>query len=76
MTTDQGPVVNSAQLRGELVRLRREGALTQQQVAKQLEWSTSKLIRIEGGHSYHRIMHALGDGTEPFATSSDAPTSM
>jgi transcriptional regulator with XRE-family HTH domain len=51
MTTDQGPVVNSAQLRGELVRLRREGALTQQQVAKQLEWSTSKLIRIEGGHS-------------------------
>jgi transcriptional regulator with XRE-family HTH domain len=51
MTTDQGPVVNSAQLRGELVRLRREGGLTQQQVAKELEWSTSKLIRIEGGHS-------------------------
>lgn len=51
MATDQGPVVNSAQLRGELVRLRREGTLTQQQVAKELEWSTSKLIRIEGGHS-------------------------
>jgi transcriptional regulator with XRE-family HTH domain len=51
MTIDQGPVVNSAQLRSELVRLRREGALTQQQVAKELEWSTSKLIRIEGGHS-------------------------
>jgi hypothetical protein len=51
MAIDQGPVVNSAQLRGELVRLRREGALTQQLVAKELEWSTSKLIRIEGGHS-------------------------
>lgn len=51
MATDQGPVVNSAQLRGELVRLRREGGLTQQQVAKELEWSTSKLIRVEGGHS-------------------------
>ncbi len=51
MATDQGPVVSSAQLRGELVRLRREGELTQQQVAKELEWSTSKLIRIEGGHS-------------------------
>ena len=51
MATDQGPVVSSAQLRSELVRLRRDGALTQQQVAKELEWSTSKLIRIEGGHS-------------------------
>lgn len=51
MATDQGPVVSSAQLRSELVRLRREGLLTQQQVAKELEWSTSKLIRIEGGHS-------------------------
>jgi transcriptional regulator with XRE-family HTH domain len=51
MATDQGPVVNSAQLRGELVRLRREGRLTQQQVAGDLEWSTSKLIRVEGGHS-------------------------
>lgn len=51
MATDQGPVVNSSQLRAELVRLRREGGLTQQQVATELEWSTSKLIRIEGGHS-------------------------
>jgi hypothetical protein len=51
MATDQGPIVSSAQLRGDLVRLRREGELTQQQVAKELEWSTSKLIRIEGGHS-------------------------
>jgi transcriptional regulator with XRE-family HTH domain len=51
MATDQGPVVLSALLRGELVRLRREQDLTQEQVAGELEWSVSKLIRIEGGRS-------------------------
>jgi transcriptional regulator with XRE-family HTH domain len=51
MATDQGPVVQSALLRGELVRLRRESGLTQEQVASQLEWSPSKLIRVEGGRS-------------------------
>jgi transcriptional regulator with XRE-family HTH domain len=51
MATDQGPVVNSALVRGELLRLRHEGGLTQQKIAKELEWSASKLIRIEGGHS-------------------------
>jgi transcriptional regulator with XRE-family HTH domain len=51
MATDQGPVVQSALLRGELVRLRRESGLTQEQVASGLEWSPSKLIRIEGGRS-------------------------
>jgi transcriptional regulator with XRE-family HTH domain len=51
VATDQGPVVQSALLRGELVRLRRDTGLTQGQVAKDLEWSSSKLIRIEGGHS-------------------------
>jgi len=51
VSTDQGPVVQSALLRHELVRLRRESGFTQQQVADELEWSTSKLIRIEGGHS-------------------------
>ena len=51
MATDQGPVVQSALLRGELVRLRRESGLTQEQVAAQLEWSPSKLIRVEGGRS-------------------------
>ena len=40
-----------ALLRGELIRLRREGGLTQEQVAAQLEWSPSKLIRVEGGRS-------------------------
>jgi transcriptional regulator with XRE-family HTH domain len=51
MATDQGPVVQSAVLRGELVRLRKEGGLTQEQVAAELEWSPSKLIRVEGGRS-------------------------
>ena len=51
MATDQGPVVQSALLRGELVRLRRDSRLTQEQVAAELEWSPSKLIRVEGGRS-------------------------
>jgi transcriptional regulator with XRE-family HTH domain len=51
MATDQGPVVQSALLRSELVRLRKENGLTQEQVAGELEWSPSKLIRIEGGRS-------------------------
>jgi transcriptional regulator with XRE-family HTH domain len=51
VATDQGPVVQSALLRGELVRLRRDSGLTQEQVASALEWSPSKLIRVEGGRS-------------------------
>ena len=51
MASDQGPVVQSAILRGELVRLRKGCGLTQQQVAAALEWSPSKLIRVEGGGS-------------------------
>jgi transcriptional regulator with XRE-family HTH domain len=51
MATDQGPVVQSALLRSELVRLRKERGLTQEQVARSLEWSPSKLIRVEGGRS-------------------------
>lgn len=51
MATDQGPVVQSALLRGELVRLRKESGLTQEQVTANLEWSTSKLIRVEGGRT-------------------------
>ena len=51
MATDQGPVVQSAVLRGELIRLRREAGLTQERVASDLEWSPSKLIRVEGGRS-------------------------
>jgi transcriptional regulator with XRE-family HTH domain len=51
MASDQGPVVQSALLRRELVRLRRVRSMTQQQVADNLEWSPSKLIRVEGGGS-------------------------
>jgi hypothetical protein len=51
MATDQGPVVQSALLRSELVRLRKDCGLTQEQIAAELEWSPSKLIRVEGGRS-------------------------
>jgi transcriptional regulator with XRE-family HTH domain len=51
MATDQGPVVQSALLRTELIRLRKESGLTQEQVALALDWSPSKLIRVEGGRS-------------------------
>jgi transcriptional regulator with XRE-family HTH domain len=51
MAGDQGPVVQSALLREELVRLRKGSGLTQEQVAADLEWSPSKLIRVEGGQS-------------------------
>jgi transcriptional regulator with XRE-family HTH domain len=49
MATDQGPAVQSALLRSELTRLRKESGLTQEQVAVALDWSPSKLIRVEGG---------------------------
>jgi transcriptional regulator with XRE-family HTH domain len=51
MATDQGPVVLSALLRAELIRLRKDRGLTQEQVALDLDWSPSKLIRVEGGRS-------------------------
>jgi transcriptional regulator with XRE-family HTH domain len=51
MASDRGPVIQSAILRSELVRLRKERSMTQEQVAASLEWSASKLIRVEGGHS-------------------------
>jgi transcriptional regulator with XRE-family HTH domain len=51
MATDQGPVVQSALLRAELIRLRKDSGLTQEQVAQDLDWSPSKLVRVEGGRS-------------------------
>jgi len=51
MASDQGPVVQSALLRNELIRLRKVSGLTQEQVATGLDWSSSKLIRVEGGRS-------------------------
>src|ERR1700677_3439515 len=51
MAGDHGPVVQSARLRNELIQLRKDRILTQQQVAEAMEWSTSKIIRVEGGAS-------------------------
>jgi transcriptional regulator with XRE-family HTH domain len=51
MASDQGPVVQSAVPRSELVRLRKERDLTQEHVAGNLGWSASKLIKVEGGHN-------------------------
>jgi transcriptional regulator with XRE-family HTH domain len=51
MADNRGPVVESAVLRAELTRLRRDRNLTQEKVAKDLEWSPSKVIRIEGGRT-------------------------
>lgn len=51
MTNDQGPVVQSAMLRAELIDLRRERNLTQEAVARELDWHPTKIIRLEGGKS-------------------------
>lgn len=51
MAAGQGPVVQSAILRRALVQLRKDNGLTQEDVAGDLDWSASKLIRIEGGRS-------------------------
>ena len=51
MASDHGPVVQSAVLRDELVRLRKVRGLTQDQVATDLEWAVSALIRVEGGRT-------------------------
>ena len=51
MADNRGPVVESAVLRAELTRLRRDRGLTQEKVARDLEWSPSKVIRIEGGRT-------------------------
>lgn len=49
MANDHGPVVQSALLRDELVRLRTRADLALDQVAADLGWVPSKLIRLEGG---------------------------
>lgn len=45
------PLVSLARLRAELRRLREQHSYTQQQVADAMDWSLSKLIRIEGGRN-------------------------
>jgi len=49
MPSDPGPVVQRALLTSELQALRQKKGATQDQVAAALDWSPSKLIRIEGG---------------------------
>jgi transcriptional regulator with XRE-family HTH domain len=44
-----GPAVQRRRLRTELRRARQEAALTQDEVAEAMEWSLSKIIRIEAG---------------------------
>lgn len=50
MANDHGPVVQSALLCDELVRLRRDAGMSQDQVAVELAWTTESVIGIEGGH--------------------------
>jgi transcriptional regulator with XRE-family HTH domain len=50
MASDPGPVVQRARLTAELQRIRRNAGRTQEEVARALDWSPSKLIRIEGGN--------------------------
>ena len=49
MAAAESPTIQRGRLRAELRRARREAGLTQEQVAAEMEWSLSKLIRIEGG---------------------------
>lgn len=49
MTTAQGPTVGRRRLRAALRSAREAAGLTQEQVAEAMDWSLSKLIRIEAG---------------------------
>ncbi len=49
MSHDASPVVQRRRLRAELRRARQEAGLTQETVADQMDWSLSKVIRIENG---------------------------
>ena len=49
MSHDASPVVQRRRLRAELRQARQEAGLTQEMVADQMDWSLSKLIRIESG---------------------------
>jgi transcriptional regulator with XRE-family HTH domain len=48
-TENQSPAVPRRRLRAELRRVRLDAGLTQEQVAQAMDWSLSKLIRIENG---------------------------
>ena len=56
------PTARGRRLRHELRRLREEAGLTHSEVARRLDWSASKLSRIETGHLHviHRGVYAVG----------------
>jgi transcriptional regulator with XRE-family HTH domain len=45
----KSPVVLQRRLRAELRKARQDAMLTQEQVAERMDWSLSKMIRIEAG---------------------------
>ena len=49
MTSAHGPIAGRRRLRTVLRRARENSGLTQENVAQSMEWSLSKLIRIENG---------------------------
>jgi transcriptional regulator with XRE-family HTH domain len=49
MTTDEKVPAGRQRLRNELRNARRQAGMTQRQVAKEMDWSTSKMLRIESG---------------------------
>ncbi|MFD7653623.1 helix-turn-helix transcriptional regulator [Actinosynnema sp. NPDC059797] len=49
MSQGDTPIVHQRRLRSELRKLREEAQLTQKEVADSLDWSVSKVIRIENG---------------------------
>ena len=49
MAEVQGSAIQRGRLTRELRRIRKDAGMTQEQVAAEMEWSLSKLIRIEGG---------------------------
>ncbi len=49
MTTSSSPLVQRRRLRAELKRARLHAGLTQESVAEEMDWSLSKIIRIETG---------------------------
>src|SRR5215831_10584411 len=51
MPTGSGPTVRRRQLMAELKRLREAAGLTQEDVAEQLEWHPTKVMRIETGRT-------------------------
>ncbi|MFI6642719.1 helix-turn-helix domain-containing protein [Streptomyces sp. NPDC050504] len=57
------PAIQRLQLRTELRKARKEVGLTQREVAREMEWSPSKLLRIEAGEvgvSVHDLRPLLG----------------